>query len=320
MTTTCIYRSADSGAPVIATGTTGSLLAALRACLVGTAGIAYGAKAAAGWTEIFTGVNEAVFQNSAAAGGTGCAVHVVDQGTSGYRGCLIRTYSAASGLGTGSNPTHARHIYRAPGQHNSNPTTWCIVADEITFYISTSQSTASSTPSTLAGAGDIDSFTTADAFRYFALGAQDIASSNFTDILKVGSGTVGLGGTTGLSGWSLGRDYTGLGSESIHGLLSFADSLGSSYVGGPAFPPRPAPNSADEVVMPAFLVRDNAIRGRARGLYIPCAHMGALTTGQARPEGHLAGMPPGSVLAALRAGAGTGTTVSGIWVESALPW
>lgn len=320
MTTTRIYKSGDAGAPVIAAGTTGSLLAALRACLVGTAGIAYGAKPAAGWTEIYTGVNEAVFRNSTAAGGTGCGVHVVDQITNGYRGCLIQTYSSASGLGAGSNPTHARHIYRAPGQHATNPTSWCIAADEITFYIGTGQDSASGLVTNVGGAGDIESFGVADAYRYFALGGQGIASSNFTDVLRTGSGVPSFGTTTGTSGFSLGRDYTGIGAAAVHGPVAFAEAAGSSYMGGPSMPPRPALNSADEIVMPFLLAREGVVRGRARGLYVPCAQMGGLTVGQDRPEGHLAGMAVGSVLTALRNGNATGNTISGVWVESALTW
>lgn len=48
------YRYDDAGAPTI-TGQVGSLTTLLRTVLVGTAGIAYGSKPSAGWTEQFAG-------------------------------------------------------------------------------------------------------------------------------------------------------------------------------------------------------------------------------------------------------------------------
>ncbi|MGE3907973.1 MAG: hypothetical protein AB7K36_01385, partial [Chloroflexota bacterium] len=62
MTTTRIYRSTDSGAPVL-TGQAGSLLNLLDKCLVD----GYGSKAAAGWSRPYTGTNKTAYRNSVAA-------------------------------------------------------------------------------------------------------------------------------------------------------------------------------------------------------------------------------------------------------------
>lgn len=102
------YSSLDAGAPQIANAN-GSLAAVLRACLVGTAGVAYGSKAAAGWTEPYaTASSISVFKQG--AGGNNRILRVVDNGVQAdlnYRRVNVRGYEAMTAIstGTGAFPT-----------------------------------------------------------------------------------------------------------------------------------------------------------------------------------------------------------------------
>src|SRR5688572_17930871 len=116
MTTTRRYRSTDSGAPAL-TGQVGSGIAWLKACPVGTGGLAYGTgineKQAAGWTVAFEDApnNICVFRSSVAAGG-GFYLRVDDNGTGagGAREMLVRAYATMSGVSTGTDPAPATGV------------------------------------------------------------------------------------------------------------------------------------------------------------------------------------------------------------------
>lgn len=100
-----VYSSLDAGAPQIANAN-GSLAAVLRACLVGTAGIAYDSKPAAGWTEPFaTASNVSVFKQG--VGGNNRFLRVVDNGVQSdtvYRRVNARGYEAMTAISTGTGP------------------------------------------------------------------------------------------------------------------------------------------------------------------------------------------------------------------------
>lgn len=70
-----IYYSTDTGAPAL-TGRAGSLYNLLKACLV----TGYGSKAAAGWTNPYSGNNQGVF--TMASGGTGFSFYINDNAPS----------------------------------------------------------------------------------------------------------------------------------------------------------------------------------------------------------------------------------------------
>ena len=93
------YRSSDGSAPVLS-GQAGALYAILKACLVD----GYGAKAAAGWTEEFSGTNKGVLRPSH---GNRFRCRVDDTGTTTAR---IRGYESMSDVdtGTGEFPTDAQ--------------------------------------------------------------------------------------------------------------------------------------------------------------------------------------------------------------------
>ena len=93
------FKSTDASAPVL-NGQSGSLLGLLRALLVGTAGIAYGTKASAGWTEPFTGINKAIFLTPDGA----CYYRVLNDnsqgGTNGSSQAVVRGAEGATDVDT----------------------------------------------------------------------------------------------------------------------------------------------------------------------------------------------------------------------------
>lgn len=104
------YSSADAGAHVL-TNANSSLAGLLRKVLVGTAGIAWGSKASAGWTEPFaTASNVSVFRQG--SGSNQRYLRMVDNGAAptGTRRASFRGYEAMTAISTGTNafPTAAQ--------------------------------------------------------------------------------------------------------------------------------------------------------------------------------------------------------------------
>jgi hypothetical protein len=324
MTTTRKYFSTDTGAPIVERLTMGSLLAALRACLV----TGYGTKSGAGWTEEYTGTNKAAFRNSASSGGTGCFVRFEDSSAASGRPCSIQTFASMSDIDTGVAGTLVHYLHRSPAEPNgggANPIRWAVFADEQTFYVGVTQLLSGTNHvSYFAGAGDTASVVPLDAYRYFAAG-QNTPSflSTESTFLHVGNGKSGLGLTVATNqGLTLGRDYTGIGAASPHGVVHPGYSGVTYYLGDNLWPPRPSLNAADEAAMPAFIARGRVIRGQLRGLYLPISDMSRMTTGEQKLGAGFGGA--GSECFALRHG-GHNTAVAGsqqvaCWVEGALPW
>ena len=99
------YKSTDAGAPSI-TGQNGSLEAFLEALLVGTAGVAYGAKASLGWTKVSGSTGTiAAFRNGATYG-TGYHFQIYDDGSGagGAKEAALRGFESMSGHTTGTAP------------------------------------------------------------------------------------------------------------------------------------------------------------------------------------------------------------------------
>lgn len=146
-----IYSSDDFGAPSL-TNTSGSLAALFKACLVGTGGTAYGAKASAGWTCEIDNTNDILLRNSA-TDGSGTYYRIKDDGyqqtTQVAANYGLATITGAKGYTsiselitpyprtiTGSE-RHSNTYYGVPWAKASSaslPTTWKIVADSTTCY------------------------------------------------------------------------------------------------------------------------------------------------------------------------------------------
>lgn len=287
--------------------------------------------APAGWTEEYTGTNVAAFRSSP-TGGTGCYVEISDTvNTVGVYPVTITAYSAMTAISTGSNATASVYAGRRPRNSGSDNLQWVLVADAHTFYVMGRG--AVSTNYMLAGAGDIEPLVAGDAYAYGTWG-------DFNPSVSFNSPPTGLnassnstffafggppGATTTSTGYvSLGRDYTGTGTEARHSLFGptvYVTSAPSTngYLGGDNFPARPAANGAPEAAMPAYVCRGQVIRGKLRGVYLPLSNLSAFAAGTI---GSVVAAPDfggvGSVAMPMLCGGGS--PYGGYWVEVGLDW
>lgn len=200
-----IYQWDDAGAPEL-TGTAGSLIAILDACLVN----GYGSKPAAGWSKPFSGTNAAAYR---AGGGTQSYLHVIDTSTTAAQ---LRGFVAMSDLGVGDDPfpkstqsSTGSYFYKSAAGTIARP--WVLVADSKRFYLfgASAQTTtegmqASSNLNTNHAMffGDIVSYVPFDAYHAALMAA--VINGNISNYF----GAVSLGGSAAISGHYIARDYT----------------------------------------------------------------------------------------------------------------
>lgn len=178
MSTVRYFRWDDPGAPSL-TGEVGSLTNLLRKCLVGTAGVAYGSKASAGWSEEFVGAatNTAVFKNNETERGSGCCVRVQDDGsgTAGAREAVLNIYAAMTDINTGSLGSVSTY-FRKSATLNSVARPWLVVSDGRTAWVHSwliGDSSSYSYDNSTSGFGDTSSFLPDEnTNRYFIAGRK----------------------------------------------------------------------------------------------------------------------------------------------------
>lgn len=325
MTTTRIYKSTDSGAPVLVGGAS-SLIDLLDKCLV----TGYGSKTAAGWTKPFTGTNKAAFRNSLAAGGTGMYLRVSDagSGTGGAREALVRGYMTMSDVDTGTieTPTAAQLaasvVWRKSDTVDSTARPWILVADERTFYLTIDTGT-SSNGNGCYGAGDFESYIAGEAYPFFVGGryTQVGAGSNAAGVVDGGM-MIAAGATLvgdPYAGTWVPRGYAGSG-DPIRTALMCPTLAAGAYIGGDSAMANPSLGSSLLFYMPAFIVAEGAIRGRLRGVHVP------LNTHAGVAAGTEIVNPPGltATLVAFRhfcTTTGSGTTTDGhLYIDRTSVW
>lgn len=277
MTTTRIYKSTDSSAPVL-TGQASSLIDLLDACLVN----GYGSKTAAGWTKPYTGTNKAAFRNSVAAGGTGMYLRVDDNagGTGGAREALVRCYLTMSDVDTGTieTPTAAQVaasiVWRKSNTVDSTARAWIMVADELTMYLCVSTGTLNANVGdSTYGAGDIASDVPADAYRFFVAGRESQSGAGnlggtSTSIMTRATAQFAAPATTACC-W-LARGYAGTGSPVRVAVAQLSDVTTNTPIGSSSSATaRPSPGSSLSYFHPAIIGIESSIRGRLRGIYVP---------------------------------------------------
>lgn len=181
MSTVRYFRHDDAGAPTL-TGEVGSLTNLLRKCLVGVAGVAYGAKASAGWSEEFIGAasNIAVFRNNTSEGGSGCYVKVNDNaaGTGGAREAILTAYSLMTDINTGFHELGPRYM-RKSDTANSTARPWLIAADGLTAWVYlylNGYATSFDKDSCFSGFGDYNCFVADSTYRFF-IAARDVQNT-----------------------------------------------------------------------------------------------------------------------------------------------
>lgn len=273
MSTVRYFRWDDPGAPTL-TGEVGSLTNLLRKCLVGVSGVAYGAKASAGWQEKFIGAatNIAVFSNNAEDGGSGCHVRVADSaaGGGGARDCAINIYAGMTDVNTGVLGSAAVY-FRKSGTLSSAARPWFVVADGRTVWMqvwNNGDDVGYLYNTSVLGFGDVESFyNAANTNRYFIIGRLTDNSSyaETTAFRSAGSASnsfqvanpAGSGMEFGSFSPKYGSGFLGFGNASTPALLN----------GNVVF-------SRDNVVYSGT----NPV-GTMRGVFLPLTSVSSLTPG-----------------------------------------
>ncbi|MBW8067160.1 MAG: hypothetical protein GJU73_06915 [Ferrovum sp.] len=222
MTTTVnLYQSTDASAPIL-TGTAGSLVALLDACLVN----GYGTKAGAGWTIAYTGTNQRVYKMSPTLG-TGNSLFVDDSATvsgSTPEEAYLTGFEAPTGLGTGTGqfPTSAQCALgigavtcRKSMTADTTPRPWTLVADQTCFYLFTVSGDYLNPFGPMGIVfGDLFSFKSSDAYRTLLIGrnVQNNGNNAFENFggLPQNPGPWLLGGSS-MAGHYMDRSWTGVG-------------------------------------------------------------------------------------------------------------
>jgi hypothetical protein len=271
-----IYKSTDGSAPVLS-GTVGSLVALLDACLV----TGYGAKVAAGWTKPFTGANKAAFQQGIGSNQMYLRVQDDAPGAGGAREARIVGYETMSDVDTGTNPfpTVAQFtngmFARKSTSLNATARPWVVVADARTVYWFNQPGDTTTTDLLTdsyvgCGFGEFYSFQINDAYRVFIIGRPTegvganliggglgLRSANVTlaDIGHyIARGHTGTAGAVqvGIHGDSVKGDQTNLDSAGIVPYTNPSDGglyLAQQWIHDPTTAPTPS------------------LRGRMRGLW-----------------------------------------------------
>ena len=324
MTTTRLYQSTDSGAPTL-TGQVGSLISLLKTCLVGTAGVAYNGRPAAGWTNPYDDpTNNITVLRADPAYGSGCYVRILDDGTgtsATAANAHINCYSSMSGISTGNDQTPAS-VAGWPGARvekssaaNATAVPWVVVADQRTAYLATLTTTVGS--SVVYGFGDYESFAPGFGYPIFCAGgrpsvtAADRASA-------FGAAGASINDTTGLI--NLMRDYTASpGAVKRSAVAPRIAATGSTCIGSTAYPSPNAALSNAILSSPALVPSAAGVMGRLRGFALPLVNV----TDQTMPS-MIAGAAPGSMLVLLRQGSSFGNAGAnfngGVLIETSLPW
>jgi len=192
--TTRSYSSSDASAPSLS-GTVGSLVALLDACLV----TGYGSKVAAGWTKPFTGTNSAAFRQGS---GSMAYLYVDDNGTTpgGAKDASVRGYLSMTSISSGSRPFPSQEnavsltsssvfglSYRKSNTADATARDWIIVADDKTVYIFIDEGTSGQVGYCLFGFGQFLSYVPGDNDSVFISGSAANLSGNRSGMAILGS-------------------------------------------------------------------------------------------------------------------------------------
>lgn len=265
-----VYRSTDAGAPV-ASGTVGSLIALLDACLVN----GYGTKAGAGWTKEFSGTNLAAYKN---ASNMSQAYYRVDHTTA--TSPKVVGYEAMTDIntGTGPFPTSAQvsggMVMQTSTSADSTPRWWTIVASQNIAYILINPISylVANNNVGIYCFGAFNSYLVNDAYNNFISGTGgDYSSSAMDNAMSTISYTN--------SSSYCPRSYTQIGSSIAVGKhgdtakANAASTFGLGNVGGTY----PNPVDGSMVISPLYLHEINVVRGIFPGFWFPC-HIKPLVT------------------------------------------
>lgn len=305
-----IYSSVDPSGPGPLTGTTGSLINVLDACLVN----GYSGKPAAGWTKPLGNVSASCVSAYKQPSGSQFTLFVNDNAPNAARIAEVTGWVSASTLVSASNannvgagwgqfplPSQALTVGRVGWFKSATSDTaqrnWIIAADAYTMYIwfADGQSTGFYYHG---GFGDFYSqYGTSDAGRCLLYGkysdtVNTIGGLELTDTISSGWAQAGANSLASyLPGHYIARSPFGSG-PSIRYTKKGEGSCSATYVAATGEAPVtatmtgifPAPNPTDLsfYFSPIWIVdpSSTAFRGRYRGIYQVCHQLSNFTNGQ----------------------------------------
>lgn len=322
MSTVRYYRHDDAGAPTLS-GQVGALTNLLRKCLVGTSGIAYGAKPSAGWSEAFIGAaaNIAVFRNNAAEGGSGAYMRVDDNasGAGAARDAKLTGYAVMTDINTGSNATASPWV-RKSQTADATARKWLVVADGLTAWVFVWENGGAiglGRDCAIMGLGDYACVVPSSAYRYFAMGGE-WANDTFSHIRALLASTSAHQSQTDMG--------NGLTVPALDGISAVVQARiehptrmvtgAMAGVGGSIFPANPHPISGDTYFeRDPVMTQAGVLLGRLRGLVLPFQSI------ISAPAGVAYAPIPGAVLVKSRAMDYTNNECGAAFlVDTAGPW
>lgn len=278
-----VYYSTDPGAPVYS-GSAGALIALLKDCLVD----GYGAKAAAGWTQPFTGTNLAVFRPSA---GNRRYLRVDDTAAAVAR---VRGFEAMTGIstGTGEFPLDGQLSgggYLLKSNATTDPRGWVLAADEKRFWFISAFGSSTIEGSAVQGMGmfygDIISAKAGDAYGTLLIAGSTTTSAGS----QIGSLSGALSAAT--AGGFLARSYTQAGGSVPAGRhTDYAKASGVPTM-GTAGSVYPDPVTGGILIAPLFAHESTAqvVRGVIPGGWCPLHNLPGSPGDRFQGTGALAG-------------------------------
>ena len=298
--------------------------------------------APAGWTKPYTGTNKAAFQNSAAAGGSGMYLRVLDDGsaTGGARDAMAWVYSAMTDVDTGTDITPSAAVmangvfFRKSSTADSTARPWQVWADERTCYVwvePVTSATFATRQSYLYTFGDFETLLAVDGYAFFISGNVDSLNSGSWAqgtrlcVMPFYTSTV-LGNNTEPFGvYSPKRYQQDTGPQQIQLWAGIAQpnyaSITQNYGSANAIVNYPDTGSTLKLFHAAYVVEKNCFRGRYRGLYAPLGNLISVSTASVVRETGITGLPPGSALDTVRLDVSGASSYRGyLAIESLLPW
>ena len=273
MSTVRYYRHDDAGAPVLS-GTVGSLTALLRAVLVGTAGIAYGSKPSAGWSESFIGsaANIAAFRNNTVDGASGAFFRVHDNapGTGGAREATVQGFATMTDVNTGTEGNTPIYV-RKSATLTSAARPWLVIADGKTvyLYLGATGDASSYRGRDTAFVGFGDYWTMAGTnYRYFCLGRSNQNSIDGDTIPALRAGGAGPSFTV--------FNQSGVGAI-VQPTILFVPHAGGA-IGGSDYPTSLLSGDVYFYSDP-YIYNGTTPLGRLRGLLLPFTNLTSSTVG-----------------------------------------
>jgi hypothetical protein len=284
--TVTVYSSTDSSAPVLS-GTVGSVLALLNACLVN----GYGSKAAAGWGKPYTDSGNVGVIRQGAAGGVGRVYLRANDNApdatanSGAQEARMTGYGAMTDINTGTDPfpdpaySNPYILLRKSTTADATARAWKLVADHRTFYffMKTGDSAASGGYFGF-GFGDIYSYVPSDAWKAVIMGRHipgnisTNAENLWTVIETCGFSQYGncvvrwADASAGYSTFAKTTDWAhSVGTHPADGTMQAPGLIATTYA-----IPYPTGYNSDLYMAPVYHTDYHVLRGKLRGIWAPC--------------------------------------------------